>query len=60
MDVVFTIDQGEHIYNYRYLPGHGDFLRLQRHSEIAEISVHYHNIKGGEIGDMRSILVRVY
>jgi hypothetical protein len=45
MDVVFTIDQGEYgIYNY--LPGHGDILLLQRHSKIAEISVHYHNIKG--------------
>jgi hypothetical protein len=44
---------------YNYLPGHGDILRLQRHSKIAEISVHYHNIKGGERGDMRSI-VRVF
>jgi hypothetical protein len=46
---------------HNYLPGHGDILRLQRHSKIAEISVHYHNIKGGgDKGDMRSILVRVY
>jgi hypothetical protein len=48
MDVVFTIDQGEYsIYLYNYLPGHGDILRLQRHPKIAEISVPYHNIKGG-------------
>jgi hypothetical protein len=59
MDVVFTIDQGECI-QYNHLPGLGDILRLQRHSKIAEISVHYHNIKGGDRGDMRSILVRVY
>jgi hypothetical protein len=41
---------------YNYLPGHGD-LRLQRHSKIAEISVHYHNTKGGDRGDARSRLV---
>jgi hypothetical protein len=45
---------------YNYLPGQGDILRPQRHSQIAEISVHYHNIKGGDRGDMRFILVRVY
>jgi hypothetical protein len=32
---------------YNYLPAHGKILRLQRHSKVAEISVHYHNIKGG-------------
>jgi hypothetical protein len=29
------------------LPAPGEILRLQRHWQIAEISVHYHNIKGG-------------
>jgi hypothetical protein len=32
------------------MPGHGEILRLQRHQKIAEISVHYHNIKGGLAG----------
>jgi hypothetical protein len=32
---------------FNYLPAHGKILRLQRHSKVAEISVHYHNIKGG-------------
>jgi hypothetical protein len=32
---------------YNYLPGHGDILRLQRHSKIAEICVHYYKIRGG-------------
>jgi hypothetical protein len=59
MSYLFTIDQGEYTV-YNYLPGHGDILRLQCHSKIAEISVHYHNIKGGDRGDMRSILVRSY
>jgi hypothetical protein len=39
---------------YNYLPGHGGILRLQRHSKIAEISVHYHNIKGWT-GGMRGL-----
>jgi hypothetical protein len=30
-----------------YLPGHGEILRLQRHLQIADISLHYLSIRGG-------------
>jgi hypothetical protein len=36
----------------------GEILRLQRHWQIAEISVHYHNIGGGVGGGTASILVK--
>jgi hypothetical protein len=36
----------------------GEILRLQRHWQIADISVHYHNIGGGVGGRTASALVK--
>jgi hypothetical protein len=38
------------VYTASYLPGHGEILRLQRHQKIVDISLHYHNLKGGLAG----------
>jgi hypothetical protein len=55
MDVVYY-RSGISIYSD--LPAHGEILRLQRHCQIAEISVHYHKIGGGIGGGTASILVK--
>jgi hypothetical protein len=57
MDFVFTIDNGEYI----KLPV-GPWLYSPTSAPLensGDFCAH-HNIKGGDRGDMRSILVRVY